>query len=63
MKFNRGLVKLLAGPGIVVAVVIAALGLATDVRPPGLLAGWLVAGLTDYTWTWTRPRPPAAEGA
>ncbi len=56
MKFSPGLVKLLAGLGVVAAIVIAALGLTTDVRPYGLLAGWLAVGLAYYAWTRRRGR-------
>jgi APA family basic amino acid/polyamine antiporter len=63
LKFSRGLVKTLAGLGVVAAVVIAALGLTTDVRPYGLLAGWLVLGLAYYTWRQMRRRSAAIEGA
>ena len=48
LKFSRGLVKLLAALGVVAAIVIAALGLTTDVKPYGLLAGWLALGLVYY---------------
>jgi APA family basic amino acid/polyamine antiporter len=50
LKFSPGLVKLLAGLGVVAAVVIAALGVTTDVRPYGLIGGWLVAGMIYYAW-------------
>jgi APA family basic amino acid/polyamine antiporter len=50
LKFSAGLVKTLAALGVVAAAVIAALGLTTDVRPYGLLAGWLAVGLAYYAW-------------
>jgi basic amino acid/polyamine antiporter, APA family len=55
LRFSRGLVKALAAAGVVVAVVIAALGLSTDLRPYGLIGGWLVLGLAYYILS--RPRP------
>lgn len=54
LKFSPGLVKVLAGLGVVAAVVIAALGVTTDIRPYGLLAGWLAVGLGYYAWTHRR---------
>jgi APA family basic amino acid/polyamine antiporter len=54
LKFSPGLVKVLAGLGVAAAMVIAALGLTTDVRPYGLLAGWLVVGMAYYAWTQSR---------
>ncbi|MBS0361583.1 MAG: amino acid permease [Proteobacteria bacterium] len=59
MKFSPGLVKVLAAAGVIVAIVIAALGLSTDIRPYGLIAGWLVVGLAYYAWT-RRTRAAAA---
>ncbi|MGZ3375327.1 MAG: APC family permease [Phenylobacterium sp.] len=50
LKFSPGLVKLLAGLGVVAAIVIAALGVTTDVRPYGLIGGWLVVGMIYYAW-------------
>ncbi|MGZ6037873.1 MAG: APC family permease [Phenylobacterium sp.] len=50
LKFSPGLVKLLAGLGVVAAIVIAALGVTTDVRPYGLIGGWLVIGMIYYAW-------------
>jgi APA family basic amino acid/polyamine antiporter len=50
LRFSPGLVKMLAGLGVVAAVVIAALGVTTDVRPYGLIGGWLVAGMIYYAW-------------
>ena len=52
--------KTLAVLGVIAAVVIAALGLTTDVRPYGLLAGWLVVGMAYYAWTRRRQQPAAA---
>ncbi|HEX5261903.1 MAG TPA: amino acid permease [Phenylobacterium sp.] len=63
LKFNRGLVKLLSSLGVVAAIVIAALGLSTDVMPYGLLGGWLALGLIYYSFTRTRRAAPAVEGA
>ena len=59
LKFSAGLVKGLAAAGVVVAIVIAALGLSTDIRPYGLIAGWLAVGLAYYAWT-RRARTAAA---
>ena len=59
IRFSPGLVKLLAVLGVIAAVVIAALGLNTDVRPYGLLAGWLAIGLAYYAWMRRRPKPAA----
>jgi APA family basic amino acid/polyamine antiporter len=50
MRFSPGLVKLLAGLGVVAAIVIAALGVTTDIRPYGLIGGWLVVGMIYYAW-------------
>jgi APA family basic amino acid/polyamine antiporter len=50
LKFSPGLVKLLAALGVVAAIVIAALGVTTDIRPYGLIGGWLVAGMAYYLW-------------
>lgn len=50
LKFGAGLVKLLAGLGVVAAIVIAALGVTTDIRPYGLIGGWLAAGMIYYAW-------------
>lgn len=58
LKFSPGLVKLLAGLGVVAAVVIAALGVTTDIRPYGLIGGWLAVGMIYYAWR--RRRAPAA---
>jgi len=55
LRFSAGLVKALAAAGVVAAVVIAALGVSTDARPYGLLAGWLAVGLAYYAWM-QRPR-------
>jgi APA family basic amino acid/polyamine antiporter len=60
LPFGRTLVKTLAGLGVVAALVIAALGLSTDVRPYGLLAAWLVLGLGYYAWASRRRRAVAA---
>jgi basic amino acid/polyamine antiporter, APA family len=60
LKFSPGLVKTLAVLGVIAAVIIAALGLSTDVRPYGLLAGWLAVGMTYYAWTRRRPHPAVA---
>jgi APA family basic amino acid/polyamine antiporter len=54
LKFSPTLVKVLAALGVAAAMVIAALGLTTDVRPYGLLAGWLVVGMAYYAWTQRR---------
>jgi APA family basic amino acid/polyamine antiporter len=51
LRFSQGLVKALAAAGVVAALVIAALGLSTDVRPYGLLAGWLGIGFAYYAWS------------
>ncbi|MET0338879.1 MAG: amino acid permease [Caulobacter sp.] len=48
LKFGRGTVQALAALGCLAAVVIAALGFGTDWRPYGLLAVWLVIGLSWY---------------
>jgi APA family basic amino acid/polyamine antiporter len=59
LAFSAGLVKTLAGLGVVAALVIAALGLSTDARPYGLLAAWLAVGLGYYAWTRRRRPAPA----
>jgi APA family basic amino acid/polyamine antiporter len=59
LKFSPGLVKTLAALGAVAAVIIAALGLSTDVRPYGLLAGWLAVGMAYYAWTRRRRWRPS----
>ncbi|MFL5296644.1 MAG: APC family permease [Phenylobacterium sp.] len=59
LPFGPGLVKGLAGGGVAAALIIAALGLSTDVRPYGLLAGWLVIGLGYYAWRSHRRSAPA----
>lgn len=51
IRFRRTTVVVLSVLGMVAAVVVAALGLSTDVRPYLLLAGWLVIGLAYYAWT------------
>ncbi len=51
LKFSPGLVKTLSALGVAAAMVIAALGLTTDVRPYSLLAGWLFVGLVYYAWS------------
>ncbi len=56
LKFSRPLVMTLSALGVVAAIIIAALGLTTDVRPYGLLLGWLVLGLGYYAWTRARTR-------
>ena len=43
-----------AALGVAAAVTIAALGLTTDVRRYGLLAGWLAVGMACYAWRRTR---------
>ncbi|HEX3366332.1 APC family permease [Phenylobacterium sp.] len=50
LKFSPGLVKVLAVLGVVAAIVIAALGVTTDIRPYGLIGGWLAAGMAYYLW-------------
>jgi APA family basic amino acid/polyamine antiporter len=50
LKFSPGLVKTLSALGVVAAIVIAALGLSTDVRPYLLIGGWLIVGLAYYAW-------------
>ncbi len=59
LPFGRGLVKALSALGMVAAVAIALLGLASDWRPYVLLAVWLVGGLAYYAVR-TRRRPAAA---
>jgi APA family basic amino acid/polyamine antiporter len=59
LRFAPGLVKLLAGLGVVAAVIIAALGVTTDIRPYGLIGGWLVVGMAYYAWTHRRALAPA----
>jgi basic amino acid/polyamine antiporter, APA family len=54
LRFSPGAVKTLAVLGAIAALVIAALGLATDWRPYALMAGWLAAGLAYYA---VRSRP------
>jgi APA family basic amino acid/polyamine antiporter len=58
-------VKLLSALGVVAAIVIAALGRTIEVKPYGLLTGWLAVGLVYYSFTRTRRArtQPAAEGA
>ena len=51
LRFSPGLVKVLAALGVAAAMVIAVLGLTTDVRPYSLLAGWLFVGLVYYAWS------------
>jgi basic amino acid/polyamine antiporter, APA family len=48
LRFSRPTVMALAALGMVAAVVIAALGAATDWKPYVLLAGWLAVGLGYY---------------
>jgi APA family basic amino acid/polyamine antiporter len=48
LPFSRGLVKGLSALGVVAAIVIALLGLASDWRPYVLLLAWLVGGMTYY---------------
>lgn len=50
LKFSPGLMKILAALGVVAAVVIAGLGVTTDIRPYGLIGGWLAAGMAYYLW-------------
>jgi APA family basic amino acid/polyamine antiporter len=59
LPFGRGLVKALSALGMVAAVAIALLGLASDWRPYVLLAVWLAGGLAYYALR-TRRRPAAA---
>jgi APA family basic amino acid/polyamine antiporter len=55
IKLSRPTVKTLAVIGMVAAVVIASLGVGTDIRPYYLLGGWLVIGLAYY-YGWVRRR-------
>ena len=48
LKFSQATVKVLAGLGMVAAVIIASLGFGTDWKPYALLAGWLAIGLAYY---------------
>lgn len=50
LRLGRGTVRVLAGLGMVAAVVIASLGFGTDWKPYALLAGWLVLGLAYYAF-------------
>jgi APA family basic amino acid/polyamine antiporter len=50
LRFSPGLVKVLSALGVAAAMAIAALGLTTDVRPYGLMVGWLAVGLVYYAW-------------
>ena len=56
LKLSPALVKTLSMLGVVAAIVIAALGLSTDVRPYFLIGGWLVVGLIYYAWRRRSPR-------
>jgi APA family basic amino acid/polyamine antiporter len=53
IKLSRPTVKTLAVVGMVAAVIIASLGVGTDIRPYYLLGGWLVLGLAYY-YVWVR---------
>jgi APA family basic amino acid/polyamine antiporter len=55
IKLSRPTVKTLAVVGMIAAVVIASLGVGTDIRPYYLLGGWLVLGLAYY-YGWVRRR-------
>lgn len=50
LRLSRGTVRVLAGLGMVAAVVIASLGFGTDWKPYALLAGWLALGLAYYAF-------------
>ncbi len=50
LRLGRGTVRVLAGLGMVAAVVIASLGFGTDWKPYALLAGWLALGLVYYAF-------------
>ncbi|WP_068876019.1 MULTISPECIES: APC family permease [unclassified Phenylobacterium] len=50
LRLGRGTVRVLAGLGMVAAVVIASLGFGTDWKPYALLAGWLALGLAYYAF-------------
>jgi APA family basic amino acid/polyamine antiporter len=54
LRFSRGGVQVLAVVGLLVAILIAALGLGTDWRPYVLLAGWLTIGMIYYLATSAR---------
>lgn len=53
LPMRRGLLKVLSALGVLAAVAIGMLGLASDWRPYALLAAWLVAGMAWYA---LRPR-------
>lgn len=57
LRFSRGTVMWLSGLGVLAAVVIAFLGMSTDLRPYGLLLAWLTVGLV---WLALRRRRNAA---
>jgi APA family basic amino acid/polyamine antiporter len=51
IRFSPRMVKLFSALGVLAAILIAVLGVTTDVRPYGLLAGWLAIGMAYYGWT------------
>lgn len=62
LKLRASTVKILAGFGMLAALIIAAVGVTTDWRPYLLLLVWLAAGLAYYALT-TRKRAAAANVA
>lgn len=59
LKFSKTTVKVLAGLGMLAAIIIASLGFGTDWRPYALLAGWLAIGLVYYAVRGRRGGQPA----